>query len=56
MMLAAAGLFVHSAVSAANIQPGFSLDNEVLAEVDASLINYDEAHTDAGSTARSETA
>jgi len=43
MMLAAAGLFVHSAVSAANIQPGFSLDNEVLAEVDASLINYDEA-------------
>ncbi len=43
MMLAAAGLFVHSAVSAANIRPGFSLDNEVLAEVDASLANYDEA-------------
>ncbi|MGA3186803.1 MAG: ABC transporter permease [Bryobacteraceae bacterium] len=43
MMLAAAGLFVHSAVRAANIQPGFSLDNEVLAEVDASLIDYDEA-------------
>ena len=43
MMLTAAGLFVHSAVRAANIQPGFSLENEVLAEVDASLIDYDEA-------------
>ena len=43
MMLTAAGLFVHSAVRASNIQPGFSLDNEVLAEVDASLIDYDEA-------------
>jgi predicted permease len=44
MMLTAAGLFVHSAVRASNIQPGFSLENEVIAEVDASLINYDEAH------------
>ncbi len=43
MMLAAAGLFVHSAVRAANVQPGFSLENQVLAEVDASLVNYDEA-------------
>ena len=42
-MLSAAGLFVHSAVRAANIQPGFSLENGVLAEVDASLIDYDEA-------------
>jgi predicted permease len=42
-MLTAAGLFVHSAVRASNIQPGFSLENEMLAEVDASLINYDEA-------------
>ena len=42
-MLTAAGLFIHSAVRAANIQPGFSLENEVLAEVDASLIAYDEA-------------
>jgi predicted permease len=41
-MLTAAGLFIHSAVRAASIQPGFSLDNEVLAETDASLINYDE--------------
>jgi predicted permease len=44
MMLTAAGLFVHSAVRASNIQPGFALENEVLAEVDASLINYDQAH------------
>ncbi len=42
-MLTAAGLFVHSAVRAANIQPGFSLDNQILAEVDASLISYDQA-------------
>ncbi len=42
-MLTATGLFVHSAVRASNIQPGFSLDNEVLAEVDASLIAYDQA-------------
>jgi predicted permease len=44
MMLTAAGLFVHSAVRASGIQPGFALDNQVLAEVDASLINIDEAH------------
>lgn len=44
MMLTAAGLFVRSAIRAANIRPGFSLHNEVLAEVDAGLVNYDEAH------------
>lgn len=44
MMLTAAGLFVHSAMRAANFEPGFSLDNGIVAEVDASLINYDEAH------------
>jgi predicted permease len=44
MMLTAAGLFVHSAARASNIQPGFALDNEMLAEVDASLVNYDETH------------
>ena len=43
MMLTAAGLFVHSAVLASNIRPGFAIENEVLAEVDASLINYDQA-------------
>jgi len=44
MMLTAAGLFVHSAVRASGIQPGFALDNQVLAEVDASLIDIDQAH------------
>ena len=44
MMLTAAGLFVESAVRASNVEPGFQLENEVLAEVDASLIDYDEAH------------
>src|SRR3984957_16747667 len=44
MMLTAAGLFVHSAMRASNVQPGFSLENEVLAEMDAGLINYDETH------------
>jgi predicted permease len=43
MMLAAAGLFVHSAVEASNVQPGFALENEVIAEVDASLVSYDES-------------
>ena len=43
MMLTAAGLFVQSAVRAAKIQPGFSLDHQVLAEVDARLGNYDPA-------------
>lgn len=45
MMLTAAGLFVRSAVRAANIRPGFLVQNEVLAEVDAGLIKYDETHT-----------
>jgi predicted permease len=45
MMLTAAGLFVRSSVRAANIQPGFSLENEMLAEVDAGLIDYNETHT-----------
>jgi predicted permease len=44
IMLTAAGLFVQSAVRASNVQPGFSLENQMLAEVDASLIDYDEAH------------
>ena len=44
MMLAAAGLFVRSAVQAANVAPGFSLENGVIAEVDAALAGYDEVH------------
>ncbi|MBV9764014.1 MAG: ABC transporter permease, partial [Acidobacteriaceae bacterium] len=43
MMLGAAGLFIRSATRAANVQPGFSLDNEIIGEVDASLANQDEA-------------
>ncbi|HLJ49186.1 MAG TPA: ABC transporter permease [Bryobacteraceae bacterium] len=43
MMLGAAGLFIRSAAGAANVQPGFSLDNEIVGEVDASLANQDEA-------------
>jgi hypothetical protein len=42
MMLAAAGLFVRSAMRAADVEPGFSLSEEVLAEVDPSLAGYDE--------------
>ncbi len=42
MMLGAAGLFIRSAMRAANVQPGFSLDNEIIGEVDASLANRNE--------------
>ena len=43
MMLTAAGLFIRSAMRAADVRPGFSISNEVIAETDPSLINYDEA-------------
>ncbi len=43
MMLGAAGLFIRSATRAANVQPGFLLDNEIIGDVDASLANQDEA-------------
>jgi len=42
-MLAAAGLFVRSAIRAAQIEPGFRLEAGVIAEVDPSLAGYDEA-------------
>ncbi len=42
MMLGAAGLFIRSGTRAANVQPGFSLDNEITGEVDASLANQHE--------------
>ena len=42
MMLAAAGLFVRSAIQAANVAPGFALERGILAEVDAGLAGYDE--------------
>lgn len=41
-MLAAAGLFVRSAVRASQIEPGFRLEAGVIAEVDPSLAGYDE--------------
>ena len=44
VLLTAAGLFIRSAQRAANVQPGFRLDNGALVEVDASLAGYDEAH------------
>ncbi len=42
MMLAAAGLFVRSALRAGQVNPGFALDHEALAEVDPSLAGYDQ--------------
>ena len=42
MMLAAAGLFVRSAIRAANVEPGFSLEHGILAEVDPSMAGYAE--------------
>ena len=42
-LLTCAGLFVRSASQAARIEPGFRMDNLLLAEVDASLAGYDEA-------------
>ena len=42
MMLASAGLFVRSEFQAANVEPGFTLANEVLVEVAPSLAGYDE--------------
>jgi predicted permease len=42
-LLTATGLFAHRAIKAARRSPGFSLDKDILAEVDASLAGYDEA-------------
>jgi predicted permease len=41
-LLTAAGLFMRSAIKAANADPGFSLNNSILVEADASLAGYDE--------------
>lgn len=43
MLLSAAGLFIRSAVQAAKVEPGFRVNGEILAEVDASLAGYNEA-------------
>lgn len=43
MLLSAAGLFIRSSVQAARLEPGFRVQNEIVAEVDASLAGYKEA-------------
>jgi macrolide transport system ATP-binding/permease protein len=43
MLLTAAGLFIRSSFTSANVQPGFSMNNEILVETDPSLAGYDEA-------------
>ncbi len=42
-LLTSAGLFIRSAQRAANVEPGFRLDNGVVVEVDPSLAGYDQA-------------
>jgi len=42
VLLTSAGLFVRGAYEAANVDPGFSLNNGLLVEVDPSLVGYDE--------------
>jgi predicted permease len=42
-LLTAAGLFVRGALKAANVDPGYSLANGILVELDAALCGYDEA-------------
>jgi len=42
MLLTAAGLFIRSSLRAADIEPGFRIENNIMAEVDPSLAGYDE--------------
>ena len=42
-LLTAAGLFVRSSVSAAQMNPGFRIADELVLEIDGSLAGYDEA-------------
>ena len=44
MLLTVAGLFIRSAIASAHIDPGFRIENELVAEVDPSLAGYDETH------------
>jgi len=44
-LLAVGGLFVRSAVEAANASPGFALERQLVFSLDASLAAYDEART-----------
>jgi predicted permease len=43
MLLTAAGLFIESSEHAAGVHPGFRMQGEIVAEVDASLAGYNEA-------------
>jgi predicted permease len=43
VLLTAAGLFIRSSAYVAGVNPGFRVENRVLAEFDASLAGYDEA-------------
>jgi predicted permease len=45
VMLTAGGLFMRSALHAANATPGFSLDSTLLVELDPSVVGYDETRT-----------
>jgi len=45
VLLTSAGLFVRASMEAAAVDPGFSLDNGILVEVDPSLVGYDEARS-----------
>lgn len=45
VLLVSAGLFVRGSLEAADVDPGFSLDNGILVEVDPSLVGYDEARS-----------
>jgi predicted permease len=42
VLLTATGLFLHGALNAANANPGFPLENSIMAEVDMSFTDFDE--------------
>ncbi len=42
-LLTAAGLFIRSARTTQEVEPGFRIENSTLIELDPSLIGYDEA-------------
>ena len=43
-LLTAAGLFIRSARTTQEVEPGFRIENSALIEIDPSLVGYDEAH------------
>ncbi len=42
VLLTSAGLFIRGALKAANVDPGFDIDNGLLVEIDPSLAGYDD--------------